>query len=170
MKDSFGRYLTSLKLSGVKILNMESVFKFLRLNETIDELDLSNAELNSKKIYLLAKGLVMKDFEISKLDLSNNQAIKDKDCTTLKNIFSRKSSVKYLFLDSTAATEVGVETITQGIAENLKVHTISFRSCGVKLDDPNGREWKDIIKNLKQNCSLTLLDLDGNKGVCPEFL
>ena len=51
---------------------MESVFKFLKLNETIDELDLSDAELNSKKIYLLAKGLVMKDFEISKLDLSKN--------------------------------------------------------------------------------------------------
>ena len=104
VKSSFGRMLTSLKLSGVKILNMESVFKFLRLNETIDELDLSNAELNSKKIYLLAKGLVMKDFEISKLDLSNNQAIKNKDCVTLKNIFSRKSSVKYLFLNSTAVT------------------------------------------------------------------
>ena len=72
MKSSFGRVLTSLKLSGVKILNMESVFKFLKLNETIDELDLSDAELNSRKIYLLAKGLVMKDFEISKLDLSKN--------------------------------------------------------------------------------------------------
>ena len=37
---------------------MESILKFMRLNETIDELDLSNSELNPKKVYLLAKALV----------------------------------------------------------------------------------------------------------------
>ena len=37
---------------------MESILKFMRLNETIDELDLSNSEINSKKVYLLAKALV----------------------------------------------------------------------------------------------------------------
>ena len=36
---------------------MESILKFMRLNETIDELDLSNSEFNSKKVYLLAKAL-----------------------------------------------------------------------------------------------------------------
>ena len=151
---------------------MESILKFMRLNETIDELDLSNSEFNSKKVYLLAKALVQKEFEIRKLDLSNNKAIKDKDCITLKNIFSRQSSVKYLFLDDNSISAKGIESITEGIVENLKVHTLSFRRCQVKLENSKVSkqpEWKTIIQNMQQNCSLTLLDLEENK-VSQDFL
>ena len=93
MKQQFGQQLVSLSLSKVKITNMESIFKFLRLNPHIDELDLSDADLNSKKIYLLTKALCMHEFDISKLDLSRNKQINDKDCICLKNLFSKKSSV-----------------------------------------------------------------------------
>ena len=74
-------------------MNMESIFKFLRLNNTIDELNLSDSNLDSKKIYKLTKALVQKEFKISKLDLSRNPSIKDRDCVTLKNLFSKKTSV-----------------------------------------------------------------------------
>ena len=92
-------------------MNIESIFKFLMLNTTIDGLNLSNSNLDTKKIYKLTKALVKKEFEISKLDLSRNPSIKDKDCVTLKNLFSKKTSVQYLYLDETPITEVGVESI-----------------------------------------------------------
>ena len=55
---------------------MESIVKFLRLNTHIDELNLSNSNLDSGKIVKLTRALVKKDIGISKLDLSRNYNMK----------------------------------------------------------------------------------------------
>ena len=55
---------------------MESIVKFLRLNPTIDKLNLSNTNLDSGKIVKLTKALVKKEVGIRELDLSRNSTLK----------------------------------------------------------------------------------------------
>ena len=80
--------------------------------------------------------------------------------------------MKHLILDETSITEDGVRIIIESIVENLKVHTLSFRKCKVYITDPIYSPQWNIIKNvLKQNCSLTLLDLnDNDNNIDEEFL
>ena len=58
-----------------------------------------------------------------------------------------------------------------GIAENLKVHTISFVGCDAKLLDPERCVQSDqIIQVMKRNCSLTELDLSDNPVISDQLI
>ena len=60
--------------------------------------------------------------------------------------------------------------MVQSIAENLKVHTLSFRNCNVNIyDQANQPEWNAILAVLQLNCSLTTLNLDDNIHIDEDF-
>ena len=66
---------------------------------------------------------------------------------------------------------MGVANLIQSIAENLKIHTLTFRWCRIRINDEEQSEHKIILGVLKQNCSLTKLDLEeGNEYIDADFL
>ena len=151
---------------------MESVLKYVRLTKSLKALNLSGTNFEERPIAKLTRALVDREIHLSKLDLSRNPAINDRTCVVLAKLFSQRSSIKHLYLDETGITEAGIETIIESIAENLKVHTLSFKKCNnVQILDPvTQAQWHLITGLMKQNCSLTLLELDGNPKINGDFV
>ena len=171
VKKSLGKHLASLDLSGAQIFNMESVLKYVRLTKSLKALDLSNTNLGERQITKLTRALMGREIHLSKLDLSRNPAVDDEMCAILAKLFSQRSSIKHLHLDETGITEAGVQTMVESIAENLKVHTLSFKKCNVQIfDQATQPQWQRISGVMGQNCSLTLLELEGNPKIDEDFV
>ena len=84
---------------------MLTIFEIAARTESIQYphyLNLSSAQIDVKKITVLSRDISSRAISITNLDLSYNKDITDKSCRALGNIFSSKSSVKYLNLDGTS--------------------------------------------------------------------
>ena len=82
--------------------------------------------------------------------MSSCDNIDDNICPILAHLFSQRSTIKHLILDETSLTEVGVSKIIESIAQNLKVHTLSFRHCKVTIaDQEDYEEWHTITNVMK---------------------
>ena len=154
----------NLELNDVQLSNIESVIKYVQHERHLKSIDLSFTSVTLRSCEKLARIIATREIHhINSLNLSRNLTINDEICKVLTVLFTSKSNVKHLYLDYTEITEKGVATLVQSIAENLKVQTLSFTNCRVKIYDQNMHpEWDTIIETLQQNCSLTKLNLAKN--------
>lgn len=152
-------------MNDTEIQHIESVIKYVRKTSNLRSLDLSYTNLQARSVEKLTIAIAVREIHhLETLNLSRNITINDEVCRKMKPLFSSSSNIKYLYLDDTYVTQKGVEELVSSIAENLKVHTLSFRNCNVNiLDQGRHPEWDQILTVLGQNCSLVKLDLVDNE-------
>jgi len=122
-----------LELNDLKIQNIESVLKYIRLTKYVKSLDLSCTNLSVNAYRKIVSALASREINLNRLNLSRNERIDNEVCMILSSLFSENSPIKHLCLDDTSVTESGVAEIVSSIKENLKVHTLTFKHCKVNI-------------------------------------
>ena len=87
----------------------------------------------------------------------------------LGNLFSSNSAIKHLYLDDTSITHVGLADLIHSTVENLKLLSLSIKNSNIKISDPDQEEARIIIASMKQNCSLTKIDMEHNIRIDEDF-
>lgn len=78
---------------------------------------------------------------------------------SISMIFQSASILEELFLDETAITIRGLKNLLSSIKSNRSIRIISVEKCGLDL---KGRKGDIIVELLKENISLTSLEITKN--------
>ena len=100
------------------------------------------------------------NLELTTLVLNQNSQINDNICHILEKLIKGKTPLAHLYLDETSVTEDGFEMLVLASVKSTVLDTLSCKNCKITLDSPFG--WKKIGDAMKQNCSITKLEVSGN--------
>lgn len=96
---------------------------------------------------------------LKSLNLSENNSVTDSVVESISMIFQSASILEELFLDETAITIRGLKNLLSSIKSNRSIRIISVEKCGLDL---KGRKGDIIVELLKENISLTSLEITKN--------
>lgn len=171
MNQSLEHRPTVLELNDAKIQNIQSVLKYTRHNHHLRSIDLSFTDLGGKDVARIVQDIASREIHhIQTLNLSRNITINDEVANMLRGLFRSNSAIKHLYLDDTSITHKGLADLIDSTTENLKLLTLSIKNSDIRIASEDQPEWKSIIQSMKQNCSLTTINLQHNIRVDEEFL
>ena len=129
--------------------------EFLRVNHSIERLDLSSCQLGEEGCKAVFKAL-NKTHSLQTLSLSNNK-MGNNPCKQLSNCLSNNNSLTSLHLNSNAISGKGVKQLLEGLHSNssLQILSLSHNSLSQKSS-------KLLSSSLSSHSSLSLLFLSHN--------
>ena len=94
------------------------------------------------------------------LNLSYNE-ITSEGCKHLASLLTTDKRIKKINLSANlnVGTE-GFKTIINAISSNTHINNLEFKVCNIELSDNAG--WQKVMDAIEKNCSLEVLDLQGN--------
>jgi len=153
--------LKTLCFWGTEIYDAEAMSDMLKVNTTLEELEISEQEYDSWHWYLLAPGLkanktlktlklwsvwfdedglsditevIKHNTSITYLDLSSNYNIDDDLIKYIADMIRGNSTLKELYLRSIKITDKGAMCLHDALIENNTLETISFCSIDEECD------------------------------------